>query len=219
MIDTLIFDLGKTLYPHSVIHNTWRKVLPEYKIDPERFLIHYYSYQEKYEGSFSSISKIIDVLKSLDIIIINPEGLLKVFREELRQAIQSEITMDHHKTWEFLRSIKGDFKLGVLSDNSLLVKKEWLQILDSLNANVFDEFIVSEEIGVEKPDKLMFTSILEKIKSKPENSLYFGDNLFRDSASENVGMKFIYVTGYTKPERSIYQSIKYINKISVSNLI
>ena len=78
---------------------------------------------------------------------------------------QTVISNDNQKTWEFLRSIKGKFKLGILSDNSVLVKNEWLHILDLLKTNVFDEFMVSEEIGVEKPDQLMFVKILEKLNS------------------------------------------------------
>lgn len=194
-------------------------VLPLFKIDSDHFLNKYFSYHTKFEGSFSSISKINGVLKALEIIIKNPDELLELFRDMLRQDIRADITNDNNNTWEFLRSIKGKYKLGILSDNSVLVKNEWLQILDLLNTNVFDEFIVSEQIGVEKPDKLMFTSILEEIKSKPENSLYFGDNLYRDSASERIGMKFIYVTGYTLPKNSNYHTIRYINKKSVSNLI
>ncbi|MCY3411332.1 MAG: HAD family hydrolase [Candidatus Heimdallarchaeota archaeon] len=219
MITCLLFDLGNTLYSHTVIYDAWKRVLPHYKIEAEKFLEIFFSTYEKFEGSFTSISKLSRVIELLNLDISIVEELLEAFRAELRKGIRNEILEDKQGTWAFLKSIKEKYKLGILSDNATVVKNEWIEILNSLEMNVFDAIVVSEEIGVEKPAPKIFQVALDKIGVEPKECLFFGDNLKRDIGSESVGMKFIHVYGYCENKSFYKQSIEYINEKNVNDIL
>lgn len=53
----------------------------------------------------------------------------------------------------------------------------------------FDHIITSEEVGAEKPNKLIFLAALQKTKSKPEETIYVGDSLVSDYyGAKNAGL-------------------------------
>jgi putative hydrolase of the HAD superfamily len=57
----------------------------------------------------------------------------------------------------------------------------------------FHYFFTSKDLGAEKPDKLFFNSIIEKINVAPEQCIMIGDNYAKDiSGAKAVGMKTIF---------------------------
>jgi putative hydrolase of the HAD superfamily len=80
-----------------------------------------------------------------------------------------------------------NFCLGILSNHSSSVRST----IDQLLGNVIPQhyITISEEIGVHKPSKTIFRRAAAKLRQKPANSVYVGDNLEVDAiaAVQNGG--------------------------------
>jgi len=63
--------------------------------------------------------------------------------------------------------------------------------------NLFDVIVVSEEVGMKKPDKNIFEYALAKLQVSPKEALFIGDNTTNDvEAAINVGMIGIWKRDY-----------------------
>jgi putative hydrolase of the HAD superfamily len=104
--------------------------------------------------------------------------------------------MEEHGVFDTLRQISEDLgPIGFVSDNTVEGKR-WMK--DQLKAhNVpYEGLVISEEVGVEKPDPKIFKEFLN-IRGRPgKDFTYFGNNLNRDPACREVGMEFILVKQY-----------------------
>ena len=59
----------------------------------------------------------------------------------------------------------------------------------------FNAIIVSGDYGYRKPDPRLFQKALDALKVRPEQALFFGNDLFHDiSGAQQVGMKAIFVS-------------------------
>ena len=61
-------------------------------------------------------------------------------------------------------------------------------------AQYFDTVIVSEAIGVEKPDLRIFQETLNRLNVESEEMIMFGDNEIADGACVQLGIFFVLVT-------------------------
>ncbi len=86
-----------------------------------------------------------------------------------------------------LEKLKGDgFKIGILSnwDRSLrsILEREGL-------LSLFDEVVISSEVGYEKPDEKIFRIALEKASCQAAECLFVGDNYYDDViGAEKLGI-------------------------------
>ncbi|MCH8907757.1 MAG: HAD family hydrolase [Candidatus Heimdallarchaeota archaeon] len=149
-------------------------------------------------GTFSTIEALELMNGMLDSPITETQipALLKMFQSKLSIAISQFIPKDPYGTFSYLRSLSKRFRLGILSDNSIVTKLFWQDQLIKHDLDVFDFFIVSEEVGVRKPHKKMFDVVIRVSNLEPEEIVYFGDNLSKDQAAEKFGMKFVHVFGF-----------------------
>jgi putative hydrolase of the HAD superfamily len=60
----------------------------------------------------------------------------------------------------------------------------------------FDTIIVSERIGIEKPDPRIFQEALSRLNITAEEMVMFGDNEIADGACKELGIFFVLVTAY-----------------------
>lgn len=59
--------------------------------------------------------------------------------------------------------------------------------------SLFDEIVISSEVGITKPDKEIYLHTLQKINSKPEESLFVDDSQTNVDGAINVGINgFLY---------------------------
>jgi putative hydrolase of the HAD superfamily len=83
------------------------------------------------------------------------------------------------KTVETLIYLKNKgYKLGIISNG--LTIKQWEKLIRLGIHEFFDEIITSEEVGYEKPNKEIFEEAMERMKSKPENSIMVGNKFETD---------------------------------------
>ncbi|MHA2245740.1 MAG: TIGR02253 family HAD-type hydrolase [Candidatus Hodarchaeales archaeon] len=74
-------------------------------------------------------------------------------------------------------------KLAIIS-NGLSVK-QWEKLIRLGIHHFFDTVIISEEVGVEKPNQKIFQTALEKMRLKPNEMIYIGDNIETDIIGAN----------------------------------
>ena len=68
---------------------------------------------------------------------------------------------------------------------------------------VFDEIIISGDVGVEKPDPEIFLMMLDKLALAPQEAVYVGDNPINDIlGAHRAGMKTLWIksTGVWNPK-------------------
>lgn len=111
---------------------------------------------------------------------------------------------------KFLRN--QNYKVGLLSDNSFQGKRRSANIWRRIGVK-FDSFVVSEEVGVEKPNRRLFKTILNRLRIKPEKVVYFGNSLKRDAVASKYGWDFVWVFGYANTDSKKFKGkkTKYIN--------
>ncbi|MCR6847343.1 MULTISPECIES: HAD-IA family hydrolase [Bacillus] len=94
-------------------------------------------------------------------------------------------------TIHFLNHIKSHFKIGIITNGS--THRQKAKIINTNLNNYFDTIIISEEVGLSKPDKRIFELALNKLNVQPKNTLFVGDDLEKDIAGcQNANIKGIW---------------------------
>lgn len=94
-------------------------------------------------------------------------------------------------TVQFLNHIKKHFKVGIITNGS--TQRQKAKIINTNLNNYFDTIIISEEVGLSKPDKRIFELALSKLNAQPENTLFVGDDLEKDIAGpQNANIKGVW---------------------------
>jgi HAD superfamily hydrolase (TIGR01493 family) len=91
-----------------------------------------------------------------------------------------------------------EVKIGVLSNIHFDIRPEFkeAELLDSV-----DEFILSGEEGIQKPNPAIFQLALDRLGVSPEEALMVGDNPARDGVANAVGITTILVPPLTDHRR------------------
>ncbi|MBC5793237.1 MAG: HAD family hydrolase [Nanohaloarchaea archaeon] len=180
---TPVFDIGDTLIPSSKLQNeliddVFREngeEVPHFNVN--NFRIYNPSHVERY-------------MEKHGLSGTDPEEVVKRYEEREKHF------MEKKGVFKFLRKCSEKFgKIGFISDNSQK-GKEWFR--DQLESHEvpYKGLVVSEEVGVEKPETEIFEAFVEKRDSGPGKFVYFGNNLERDPACRKVGMSFVLVEQY-----------------------
>ena len=177
-----VFDIGDTLLPsHEKINEKVReKVIESGVQNPPEFPINKYNiYVPDQVGEW-----------------LEKYGI-EANAEEIKQAyIDWEEKFFHEKSLPALKKISEEYgPIGFVSDNSIEAKKFYRKIFEDAGID-YRGLVVSDEVGVKKPDPEIFRAFLDEREEKPEQFTYFGNYVERDSAAEKVGMNFVWVTQY-----------------------
>jgi putative hydrolase of the HAD superfamily len=129
---------------------------------------------------------------------------LGVHPEKIPQQFEDDyVRITPHKKNLFLGSekvlgyLKQKYTLHIISNGfkeSTLIKME----VSGLNP-YFTNVIISEDVGVNKPDKAIFEYALDKAKARKEESIMIGDSIEADiRGAQGFGMKAIYFNPLNK---------------------
>jgi len=175
-----VFDIGDTLSPAKDFSvKVFREELKRQGVEsaPE------YPYESYNEMDVNSIISWFEE----DSIDADAEKLVERYRERKKEKLE-ELGI-----FKLLRKVNGEIEApGIISDNKVAAKKFYQEMFEEENVEI-DGFVVSEEIGVKKPDKKIFQEFLDRRGINGEDCVYFGNNIPRDSACEKAGMNFVLV--------------------------
>jgi putative hydrolase of the HAD superfamily len=88
---------------------------------------------------------------------------------------------------ETLAALKPEYRLGIVSDSQVDHAYPELKMLGI--HDFFDAIVVSAEFGFRKPDVRLFQECLRRLGVKPEESVYIGNDTFRDiKGAKEAGM-------------------------------
>ncbi len=100
-----------------------------------------------------------------------------------------------------MRLKNAGYKVGVITDG--LAVKQWEKLIRLGLSDMFDIVVVSEEVGVEKPDPRIFERACEELGIPANECIYVGDRLDTDVLGANrAGMTSVrLLRGKYKEER------------------
>jgi FMN phosphatase YigB (HAD superfamily) len=89
-------------------------------------------------------------------------------------------TVMYDDSLDVLRSLAQDgLILGIISNNSASARRNMERIVEGLIPP--EHIVISEEVGVHKPEKAIFLRGASQVGADPRNCLYVGDNLEVDA--------------------------------------
>ena len=111
-----------------------------------------------------------------------------VIHDSVGQALTADIV---EGTFEILDNIrKSGCKLALIANDDSVSARNIIKTTGL--EDYFDVIVISEELGVEKPDQEIFVAALAKLGVKPENAVMVGNRIDSDIIGANrVGMKSI----------------------------
>lgn len=182
-----VFDIGDTLVPSRkfashIIEDELRQRnhRPVHSFDPDKFMMY-------------DPDQIREFLAKYDIEG-DEEKLAKDCRERYIEAFED--LMLENDVFDFFAKCNQKFgTIGVISDNTLEAKNLLKELLDKHEVE-YDTVIVSDEVGVEKPNQEIFEAFLNEREEEASQFVYIGNDAKRDSGALEAGMNFIWTTQF-----------------------
>lgn len=105
----------------------------------------------------------------------------------LKQLVRNNFT-EIEGTRTIVKQLKN-YNLALLSNHA----KEWITFCEETFAyeSLFTTILYSFEIGICKPDKKIYETILDRLGEKAENCLFIDDNLENIRSAQRIGFKVI----------------------------
>lgn len=151
--------------------------------------------------------------KMHDLWLNSPNSGAELLREGSYRILQklgiddrefaTQVSQAYYQTWvshlklfpevrEVLAALRGRFRLGIISNGPSDLQRYKLKLFDL--EREFDPIVISGEVGVAKPDPVIFHRALELAKVSPSEALYVGDSPTYDIVgAKGVGMQMIWV--------------------------
>ena len=127
-------------------------------------------------------------------------------------------------THELLKLLKPKYKLGLITNVPPEISREFvIELLTKTGLKpYFKHIIVSSELGYNKPDPRIFQLMLQKLETKPQETIMIGNTIATDIFGANrIGMKTILLqleqeykrSEWETPDHTVH-SLKDIEKIT-----
>lgn len=114
--------------------------------------------------------------------------------EEVADAFTSGKCWPIQETIDLLPKLKRNFKLGLLTNTEPL---DFDGVVRGMrHFNLFDAVSTSHEVGVKKPDELIYRDMLNKLGLEANQCIYMDDIREQADAARNLGMRAIHHVSY-----------------------
>ncbi|GEN51027.1 YjjG family noncanonical pyrimidine nucleotidase [Alkalibacterium pelagium] len=199
MTHTLIFDLDDTILDfkkgeQSGLSKVFSAYSPDH-IDYEEWLL---TFKKVNSGIWKQIE---DGGSSKDLLNTRFSETFKVFEFEadgqrLEQDYRSHLNENFHVlegAKEMLERLKSQ-KYRLIAGTNGTAGTQWNRLKGTGLISIFDDVVISEEIGVAKPDKKFFDRLFEKnVEVDPQKTIMIGDSLRSDiQGARNAGLSNIW---------------------------
>ena len=200
-INACVFDLGNTLVNDTRLTKAATAEMGDWLCanawveSPEVFAttyqgINYRTNRPFISHTFGEPEFFEQTFKALSVDAVSPRDALKKYREILIQNFHPD--KDVVEAFRVLK--ENGIRLALLSNERVGRVDAYMKKTDL--SRFFDTIIVSEAIGVEKPDPRIFREALNRLEVKAEETIMFGDNEVADGACSRLGILFVLVTAY-----------------------
>lgn len=201
MLKAVIFDLDNTFYSYEECHELATKKVYEYFTS--YYKISYSEYVEKLEQAKKNVKKNLEntaashnrifyFQKLLEDCQMNPIGKADKMYEIYWSSFFNRMVL-RDGCLELLNFLKNKkIKIALCTDLTAYLQYQKIKKLEV--APYIDYMVTSEEVGVEKPDKKMFHSVIQKMAITEEECLYIGDDIKKDiEGAQKAGIEAIQI--------------------------
>ena len=92
------------------------------------------------------------------------------------------------------QELRANYSVGLLSNASRHLRQ---RLIDEEIITLFDEIVISSEVGVAKPQTEIYTIMLDTLQTTPEQTLYIDDNATFIETGKSLGIKSLLFTSST----------------------
>jgi len=173
MMRAVIFDCFGVL-----THDGWKQIREEFfSQDPEK-LQHSLDIDKAVNAGFISYDDFISEIAHMS-------GLSE---SDVRQRLKG--SSPNTQLFEYIRDeLRPTYKIGMLSN----MAANWLgDMFEPWQVALFDEAVLSYEIGAAKPDAIMYQTIANRLGIMPEEGLFVDDSERYTTAAQDIGMRAIW---------------------------
>lgn len=107
---------------------------------------------------------------------------------------------------EYIGELKGrGFKIGLISN----IATNWVRdtLLNSTEQKLFDDMVMSFEVGMTKPDPRIFRLACDRLGVEPVQAIFIDDNQSFCMAASDEGMQAIEYSGFSQAQAAIEETI------------
>ena len=209
-IKDIFFDLDHTLWDFDKNSDlTFFKILEKnnIKIDVNKFLNEYHPVNRKYWEMYRE-----NKVSKADLRFYRLSDTFNKLNYKVDHNVINKLAVDYIEhlsdfnnlipnTLMVLDSLKLKYKMHIITNGFKEVQKR--KLAKSNLAHYFKTVTISEDIGVKKPNKLIFNHAVKSAKASIKNSIMIGDNYNADILGANkIGMKAIYFNFHKTSEEN-----------------
>jgi HAD superfamily hydrolase (TIGR01549 family) len=206
----VLFDLDDTLFDHQ---HASACALDELRnryaadITFEAFATEHARVLEKYHLRFLNGEFTLDAARAARMM-----EMFAVFGEAVSEAKAVEVALRYREVHqanrrlvagagELLEALHGRTKLAIVTNNS--VAEQWDKLRYLGIADRFDAVLISEEIGMTKPDRAIFHAALSQLDCAQGDAVMVGDNWDADViGARAAGIAVIWFNRFNQPRRA-----------------
>ena len=225
-IKNICFDLDHTLWDFDKNSDlTFFKILQKnnIKIDVNKFLFEYHPINRKYWDMYRE-----NRVSKSDLRFFRLSDTFNKLNYKVDDDIINKLAIDYIEhlsdfnnlipdTFLVLEELKLKYNMHIITNGFKEVQIRKLE--KSKLIHYFKTVTISEDVGVKKPDKLIFEYAIISAKAKIENSIMIGDNYHADILGASaLGMRAIYFNFHKTDEQRrenviVIENLKEILKI------
>ena len=205
----ILFDLDDTLFDHKLSRLSGLQALQqrypalqatslrELEAEHERLL--QANYGRVLEGKLSVVDGTVERIRRLCL----QQGLNLSAAEaeeatDLYSRTYSENRQPVYGSKELLRYLKNCATVGVVTDGLVDAQREKIVVCGL--EGLVDFVVISEEVGVRKPDRGIFEAALKRASAMPFEVVYVGDSWCSDIVpAHECGFKTVWLNRYAHP--------------------
>lgn len=234
MIEAITFDLWNTLFENKSYSKNRIEFLERY-LTKKNQNIRQNSIQSCYNEVFNYLEmnnlkedfkhvytedRIIRMLKCLDIHLNTSE--IKEISITMEEEMLKDPPLLKEGVVDTLKHLSTNYKIGLISNTGITPGKVIRKVMERYNIlQYFQITVFSDEIGYNKPKRIIFQKTLEALECKPEKSIHVGDLLHTDiKGAKGYGMLSIWFNDMNqKRDLDIISDFEVKKMINIINII
>lgn len=153
-----------------------------------------------------------DLMRLLDSAVIGPKEFHNKVIELTGHAparVEDIFNVEMHKNSElldYIHHLKKHYKTGLLSN----ISTNWIRdtFLTDHEIRLFDDILMSYEVGAAKPDPRIFELAAGRIGEKPQDCVLIDDSMANVKGAEAVGMQAILYQNFIQMKKDLEEILE-----------